>query len=145
MKAAVILSLVAAAAAGAVDARDGRCGGDNCARQVTGTRHGLTPLSSRQADCSIFMKTTIVPDATTVTVTVTVDPDEPASKTKRALEYRAATEAPTAVPAYASSCEGAGKYSSACACWGITPVLTTAPIPTKTQTVTVTADFCEDL
>lgn len=82
----------------------------------------------------------------TVTVTVTVDPGEPASKVKRrALEYRAATEAPTAVPAYASSCKGTGKYSSACACWGITPVLTTAHVPTKTRTVTVTADFCEDL
>lgn len=81
----------------------------------------------------------------TVTVTVTVDPDEPATLTKRGVEYRAATEAPTAVPAYASSCQGAAKYSSACSCWGITAVVTTAPVPTKTATVTVTADYCEDL
>lgn len=81
----------------------------------------------------------------TVTVTVTVDPDEPVPKTKRGVEYRAATEAPTAVPAYASSCKEAGKYSSACSCWGITAALTTAPVPTMTQTVTVTADFCDDL
>lgn len=74
MKAAVILSLVAAAVAVAVDGRDGRdgrCGGDNCARQVTGTRHGLTPLSSRQADCFNFMKTIIVPDATYVSIITT--------------------------------------------------------------------------
>lgn len=62
-EAAVILFLVAAAVAVAVDARDGRCGGDNCARQVTGARYGLTPLSSRRADCFNFMKTIIVPDA----------------------------------------------------------------------------------
>lgn len=66
MKAAVILSFVAAAVAGAIEARDGHCGGDNCARQVTGTRDGLSPVSSRKADCSNFMKTTVVPDATYV-------------------------------------------------------------------------------
>lgn len=62
MKAAVILSLVAAASAGLVER--GHCGGDNCARQVTGTRAGLTPISSRQADCSSFMVATVVPEAT---------------------------------------------------------------------------------
>lgn len=66
MKAAVVLSFVAAAVAGAIEARDGHCGGDNCARQVTGTRDGLSPISSRKNDCSNFMKTTIVPDATYV-------------------------------------------------------------------------------
>lgn len=81
----------------------------------------------------------------TVTVTVTVDADEPASVTKRDIEYRAATEAPTAVPAYASSCNNPGKYSSACSCWGITAVTVTAPVPTKTAIVTSTADSCEDL
>lgn len=55
---AVISSLVAAVAAA------GNCGGDNCARQVTGTRAGLLAITSRQADCSSFQQTTIVPDAT---------------------------------------------------------------------------------
>ncbi|OAA41404.1 hypothetical protein NOR_05482 [Metarhizium rileyi] len=145
MKVAAILYFVAAPVAGAIEARNGHCGGDNCARQVTGTRDGLIAITSRKNDCSNFMKTTVVPDATTVTVTVTVEPDEPAALTKRNIEYRAATEAPTAVPAYASSCNSAGKYSSACSCWGITAVTTTAPVPTKTVTVTVTADLCEDL
>lgn len=66
MKAAVVLSFVAAAMAGLVE-RQGRCGGDNCARQVTGTRAGLTPIESRKADCSSFMTATVIPDATCVT------------------------------------------------------------------------------
>ncbi|KAG5924711.1 hypothetical protein E4U42_004562 [Claviceps africana] len=144
MKASTILCLAAAGIAGALEARKPHCGGDNCARQVTGTRKGLTPLSSRKADCSSFMRTTIVPDATTITVTVTVEPDEPVSLTKRGIEYRAATEVDHAVPTYASSCKKKGKYSSACSCWGITPVITTAPVPTETRTVTVTLDFCEE-
>ncbi|KAK8148446.1 hypothetical protein G3M48_010067 [Beauveria asiatica] len=143
---AVVSSLVAVAAAA------GRCGGDNCARQVTGTRDGLSAVTARQKDCSSFMLTTIVPDATfadrihsTTTVTITVDPDE-APKSKRAnIEVRAATEVPTAVPAYASGCDSASRYSSACACWGITASATTAAQPTKTVTVTVTSDYCEDL
>ncbi|OAA69816.1 hypothetical protein ISF_03086 [Cordyceps fumosorosea ARSEF 2679] len=136
---AVISSLVAAVAAA------GHCGGDNCARQVTGTRDGLLAVTSRQVDCSSFMKTTIVPDATTTTVTVTVDPDAPKLKRENQHEVRAATEIPTAVPAYASGCDSAARYSSACSCWGITASATTAAQPTKTVTVTVTSDYCEDL
>ena len=64
MKAAVILSFVAAALAGAVQPRAGHCGGDNCARAVTGTRPGKPPVSSRQADCSSFQLTTVTPAAT---------------------------------------------------------------------------------
>merc|ERR1712000_72511 len=145
MKAAVVLSFVAAAMAGLVE-RQGRCGGDNCARQVTGTRAGLTPIESRKADCSSFMTATVIPDATTTTVTVTVDADEPA-KSKRAngLEFRAETELPTDIPAYASSCDDTMEYSSACSCWGITSAVTTGPAPTETVTVTTTVDYCEDL
>lgn len=66
MKAAVVLSFVAAAVAGAIEPREGHCGGDNCARQVTGTRDGLTAITSRKNDCSNFMKTTVVPEATYV-------------------------------------------------------------------------------
>ncbi|TQV94284.1 hypothetical protein V2A60_002680 [Cordyceps javanica] len=136
---AILSSLVAAAAAA------GRCGGDNCARQVTGTRDGLLAVTSRQADCSSFLLTTVVPDATTTTVTVTVDPDEPAKLKRENIEVRAATSVPTAVPAYASGCDSASRYSSACSCWGITASVTTASQPTKTVTVTVTSDYCEDL
>ncbi|KJZ74428.1 hypothetical protein HIM_06238 [Hirsutella minnesotensis 3608] len=144
---AIVLSLAAAVWAGAIEGRNGHCGGDNCARQVTGTRGGLLPLTSRKADCSAFMRTTIVPDATTTTVTVTT-PHVQLSHARRdgvVLEYRAATEALTAVPAYASGCRQASNYSSACSCWGITAITTTAPQPTKTKTVTATTDVCEEL
>ncbi|ATY61203.1 hypothetical protein A9K55_006723 [Cordyceps militaris] len=134
---AVISTLIAAVAAA--------CGGDNCARQVTGTRDGLSAVTSRKADCSSFLLTTIVPDATTTTITVTVDPDEPTKAKRFNHEVRAATQVPTAIPAYASGCDSAARYSSACACWGITASATTASQPTKTVTVTVTSDYCEDL
>lgn len=62
--AAILLPFVAASAL--LDPRNGHCGGDNCARQVTGTRDGLSPASSRRTDCSSFMKTTVIPDATYV-------------------------------------------------------------------------------
>lgn len=58
MKAAVILSLVATALAA------GHCGGDNCARQVTGTRGGLLDITSRKADCTSFQQVTVVPEPT---------------------------------------------------------------------------------
>ncbi len=62
MKASGILSLVATAVAASMERRAIQCGGDNCARQITGTRDGLKPLESRKADCTSFMRTTIVPD-----------------------------------------------------------------------------------
>lgn len=61
MKATIVLSFVAAAMAGMIEKRE--CHADNCARQVTGTRPGLTPIESRQADCSSFMTATVIPDA----------------------------------------------------------------------------------
>lgn len=139
MKAAVILSLVAAAMAGVLEVRN--CAGDNCARQVTGTRDGLSPIESRKADCTSFQTSTVTPDAVTTTVTVTVDSDTPA---KLRRNVRAVTNVPTVVPAYASACDGS-RYASACSCWGITAGVTTAPTPTSTVTTTVTQDYCEDL
>ncbi|VUC25129.1 unnamed protein product [Clonostachys rosea] len=149
MKAAVILSLVAAAMAGVLEVRN--CAGDNCARQVTqvdflsssihGTRDGLSPIESRKADCTSFQTSTVTPDAVTTTVTVTVDSDSPA---KLRRNVRALTSVPTVVPAYASACDSS-RYASACSCWGITAGVTTAPTPTSTITTTVTQDYCEDL
>jgi hypothetical protein len=55
MKAAVFFSLAATAIAA-------RCGGDNCARQVTGTRAGLLDIESRKADCTSFQQITVVPE-----------------------------------------------------------------------------------
>ncbi|KAF6813524.1 hypothetical protein CSOJ01_04546 [Colletotrichum sojae] len=137
MKAAVILSLVTLAFGSVIEKRE--CSGNNCNRQVTGTREGLLPLTSRKADCSSFLQATVTPSPTTVTVTVTAAP----ARLRRNGEIvnRQVTELPTAIPAYASSCDDAAEYSSACSCWGITAVTSTAPRPTVT--VTTTADYCE--
>lgn len=62
MKASVFLSLTATAVGTSMESLPRLCGGDNCARQVTGTRDGLKTLESRKADCTSFMRTTIVPD-----------------------------------------------------------------------------------
>ncbi|KAH6608241.1 lipase/esterase family protein [Trichoderma cornu-damae] len=141
MKAAIVLSFVAAAMAGVVERTNG-CNADNCARAVTGTRDGLLPITSRQADCSSFMLATVTPEATTTTITITVDPDV-TPKVRRDADYAAVTVYPTAIPGYASPCNSGAIYSSACSCWGITAATTTAPRPTKTEIVTVTQDYCE--
>ncbi|KAL7926366.1 hypothetical protein ACQKWADRAFT_280108 [Trichoderma austrokoningii] len=141
MKAAIVLSFVAAAMASVIE-RTNSCNADNCARAVTGTREGLLPISSRKADCSSFMRATVTPQATTTTITITVHPGI-TSKPKNDVDYPATTVYPTAVPTYASSCVGAQQYSSACSCWGITANTVTAYTPTKTEIVTVTQDYCE--
>ena len=54
MKAVAILSLASLALGSVLQER--ACAGNNCNRQVTGTRAGLPPLESRSADCSEFQK-----------------------------------------------------------------------------------------
>ncbi|KAK1476831.1 hypothetical protein CNYM01_05736 [Colletotrichum nymphaeae SA-01] len=137
MKAAVIFSLVSLALGSVVEKR--ACAGNNCNRQVTGTRDGLLPITSRQADCSSFMQATVTPSPTTVTVTVTAAPAR--LRRNGEIANRQVTALPTLIPAYASSCGDSAAYSSACSCWGITAVTTTAPKPTVT--VTTTVDYCE--
>jgi hypothetical protein len=57
--------------------------------------------------------------------------------------HGAVTEIPSVIPAYASSCDDAAEYASACSCWAITAWTSTAPTPTVT--VTISADSCEEL
>lgn len=64
MKAAMILSLASLALGSVLEQR--ACAGNNCNRQVTGTREGLLPITSRQADCSSFQLTTVTPSPTYV-------------------------------------------------------------------------------
>lgn len=135
MKVASILAFAGLAAA-SLQAR--QCGGNNCNRAVTGTRDGKEPLASRSADCASYLKTTVTPAPTTVTVTV----DGEGGPTKRDVEVRQATAKPTAIPAYAAVCDAAG-YAQACSCFGVTGTVTTAPQPTVT--VTTTIDYCDDL
>ncbi|KAL6693311.1 hypothetical protein J3F84DRAFT_350715 [Trichoderma pleuroticola] len=142
MKAAIVLSFVAAAMAGVIERTNG-CNADNCARAVTGTRDGLLPITSRQADCSSFMQATVTPAPTTTTITITVDP-EVTPKAKRAVaDASAVTVYPTFIPEYADNCPDTFGYSSACSCWGITATTTTAATPTQTEIVTVTQSYCE--
>jgi hypothetical protein len=95
------------------------CNANNCARAVTGTREGKVPaVTSRQADCSSFMKATAYTYANGATATVI---------------------SPTAVPAYASPCSSpvnsVTAYASACSCWGITA--TTTKVSTAAPACTV--------
>lgn len=111
---------------------------------MTGTRLGPASASAFRRDCTSFLSATVTPPTSTATVTVTpdaCDEDEapPQTLAKRVQQKRAAegvTVFPTAVPTYASACSGAVRYSSACACWGVSAVLTTAPTPVVTVTVT---------
>lgn len=122
---------------------------DNCARAVTGTAANVSPsLSVRKADCSSFFSTTVTPIVTTTvtqtstststyvamtTVTTTIQ----GKKKRQATTVTAITQTPTAVPTYASACSGTVRYSSACSCFGVSRVTTTAPASTSTVTVTV--------
>ena len=137
---------------------------DNCARAVTGTNLGPAAVSTHRADCSSFFAYTVTPDASTTTVIVTPPPItqtnyvvSAATVTSQAVvtvsgtDYvsttnvevypnakRAATVSPSAVPSYASACSGTARYSSACACFGVSKTTITAPVPTSTVTVTGT-------
>ncbi|EJT72464.1 hypothetical protein GGTG_09330 [Gaeumannomyces tritici R3-111a-1] len=51
---------------------------------------------------------------------------------------QAVTVVPTAIPAYASACTSAARFSSACSCAGVTGSVTTAPTPVTTVYVTET-------
>lgn len=70
MKAAVIFSLISLALGSVVEKR--ACAGNNCNRQVTGTRDGLLPITSRQADCSSFMQATVTPSPTYVDLSTSI-------------------------------------------------------------------------
>jgi hypothetical protein len=57
MKAYMILAMASLGLGSVIEQRD--CAGNNCNRQVTGTRAGLPALTSRSADCSSFMRVTV--------------------------------------------------------------------------------------
>jgi hypothetical protein len=143
MKVLAVLSLVSLALGSVLEQR--ACPGNNCNRAVTGTRAGILPASSRSADCSSYLLTTVTPAAVTVTVTDYADGSATSSAAakREELHERQVTVVPSAVPTYASACSDPGDYASACSCFGITGKVTTAATPTVTSTTTV--DTCEDL
>ncbi|EEY19849.1 predicted protein [Verticillium alfalfae VaMs.102] len=148
MKAATILSLVSLALGAALEER--ACAGNNCNRQVTGTRAGLLPLESRRPDCSEFQKVVSSrPPRSSGPPATLSPPTAPPTSPSRAFAVEERQDAPTAtVPAYASSCRDGAAYASACDCFGI-PVWTTSPRaritvhPTSEATSAPPAANCE--
>jgi hypothetical protein len=65
--------------------------------------------------------------------------DHPPTPHAPVLEVRQVTVHPTSIPAYASPCSGAIRYSSACSCIGVTATTITASAPTTTITKTANA------
>ncbi|KAF4624962.1 hypothetical protein G7Y89_g13209 [Cudoniella acicularis] len=119
--------------------RQSDCSQDNCYREVLGTNANIMPvLTSRMADCSSFMSTTITPPPTTTTVTVLAS-----AVAKREVKIRQAVVLTSTVPAYASPfCPAATSYASACSCGGATAYTTVAATPTVTVYATATPAAC---
>jgi hypothetical protein len=83
--------------------------------------------------------TATVDTTETVTVaTVTQTSSQVFAKRADAANTTPVTVVPTALPAYASACTSAARFSSACSCVGITGKVTTAPTPVTTVYVTET-------
>ncbi|KAJ9149892.1 hypothetical protein NKR23_g4173 [Pleurostoma richardsiae] len=76
---------------------------------------------------------------TTVTSTSTIFTNWPGLGTT--VYKRDQIAAPSIIPAYASPCSGAARYSTACACVGVYPSTVTAATPLTTITVYVSASY----
>ncbi|MCJ1308022.1 hypothetical protein MMC25_001672 [Agyrium rufum] len=123
-----------------------QCNQDNCYRAVLAAN---TPTIHGVADCSSYFRTTVTPAPSTVTNTAsaTVTVTKTLLPFKRArdaapeptLVARQATVAPSSIPAYATPCSGAVRYSSACSCLGVTATTTTVAPSTVTVTTTQTS------
>ncbi|KAK2053189.1 hypothetical protein LY76DRAFT_629657 [Colletotrichum caudatum] len=124
-----------------VKARATGCNADNCLRAVRATRFGTATMEVRMAECSSFLAVTETPAASTVYVTESSIQTVTANSTRTIVQRQAAETAIStkAIPAYASACSEAARYSSACSCFGATAATTTAPAATVTSTVSVVA------
>jgi len=102
-----------------------KCNNDNCARAVTGTvPYGSTHPAVARSDCSRLLQSTITPPAVTILFTETV---VAATTTLVDVVKRSASPVSSGVlPAYASPCSDLAAYSSACSCFGVTPITITA-------------------
>ncbi|KAK3317128.1 hypothetical protein B0T19DRAFT_405567 [Cercophora scortea] len=138
MKCTIILALASLAMGSAIEQR--ACAGNNCNRQVTGTRAGLPALATRAADCASFLAVTVKGVQRTITQTHFV---AEATPTVAVVAARQATSSSVAkaIPTYASSCDERA-YSSACGCAGVVPTTTTVRVPRATSTVTAVATGC---
>ena len=76
----------------------------------------------------------------TETITVTIDDELPTTTPVSSSKVSSAapvTVIPTSIPDYARACLKAGKYATACSCFGVAGTVTTVPTPTVTVTSTV--------
>ncbi|KAK6540458.1 hypothetical protein TWF694_009252 [Orbilia ellipsospora] len=125
----------------------------------TAIRASAFPTRPGTADCSSFFLSTLYTTDTetihttstaTVTATVTITVGLPATpadgkkkkrriiKNRQELQKRQAVIGPSKIPAYASPCSGAVRYSSACSCIGMKAMTVTLPDPSTTVTTTMT-------
>ncbi|KAK6341928.1 hypothetical protein TWF730_001412 [Orbilia blumenaviensis] len=143
------LHILALLGAASVNAQITKCVADNCLRAI---RASAFPGRSGTADCRSFFASYV---SVTVTATVTSVHTDLASATTTVIEpvgvlpaKRQAGGQPSGIPAYASPCSGLARYSSACACVGVTEsadaVTTTITISTSTtKTEVSTATITE--
>ncbi|KAE9380638.1 hypothetical protein N431DRAFT_498470 [Stipitochalara longipes BDJ] len=104
------------------------CNHDNCARAIMGVHHHGTSVSS---DCSSFLEMTIIPRASTISVTITsvINATTTFSPVKR--------QEVVTIPAYATGkCLDGAAYASACFCLGIMAATITVPPPNGVCTST---------
>ncbi|KAE8450768.1 hypothetical protein EG329_005681 [Mollisiaceae sp. DMI_Dod_QoI] len=98
-------------------------------------------------DINILTSTLLQTDIVTETDTVTEIPTTTLAPMRRDdvhgrgpnISARQATQSASSIPAYASPCSGAVRYSSACSCLGHTPETTTLAAPVTTVTVTMSS------
>ncbi|KAL0943365.1 uncharacterized protein CTRU02_201251 [Colletotrichum truncatum] len=139
MRLLALVPIAAAASAAVVDHVEGRangCNADNCLRAVRANRYGTATMSIRMAECSSYLAVTHTPVASTVYVTETGAEPAVESNTQTIQQRDIETPAPTkAIPAYATACPDAAAFSSACYCFGASPLTITAPTPTITSTI----------
>ncbi|KAK6503002.1 hypothetical protein TWF481_008038 [Arthrobotrys musiformis] len=135
----LILTLVYAIIAGAIQLEYGCRERDPCLKAVIGRRF---PNRNGRADCSSFLLATVTPAPKTVSVTERTTTTIFITRHQghyRDVKARQVTVVPSNIPVYAlAACSGAARYSSACSCIGVRPSTTTLPTPTITVTVTKT-------
>ncbi|EPE35750.1 hypothetical protein GLAREA_05088 [Glarea lozoyensis ATCC 20868] len=114
------------------------CNADNCSRGIAGT-NGSPPRTSRIADCSKLLATTITPSASTVTVSITTTLPTLLATSTIIVDKRQAAVIPGVLPAYATYCKSYAAYTSACSCAGVTQTTVYASTPIVTVTATATS------
>lgn len=104
-----------------------KCIHDNCARAVVGAQQGPDQQAIASSDCNNFLKTTVTPPASTVSVTFT----SILNVTNTAQLYK--RQVTSTIPDYAGDCLGAAAFASACSCFGLVSSTITAPAPVSTD------------